>query len=59
MAKPEPALFDEVDVAAESAADARAEADIAVGRTISHKAMREWLLSWGTSDEKPPPNDGD
>jgi predicted transcriptional regulator len=59
MTKPEPTLFDQVDEAAETEADARAEADVAAGRTVSHKAMREWLLSWGTSDEKPPPADGD
>jgi len=55
MSKPEPSLFDEIDDAAEAAADARAEADIAAGRVISHEAMKRWLLSWGTPDEKPAP----
>ena len=59
MATPEPSLFDEIDDAAEEAADARAEADVAAGRVISHKAMKAWLLSWGTSDELPPPRVGD
>jgi predicted transcriptional regulator len=55
MSKPEPSLFDEIDDAAEAAADARAEADIAAGRVISHEAMKRWLLSWGAPDEKPAP----
>lgn len=59
MAKLEPTLFDEIDADAERAADLRAEADVAAGRTISHKAMRAWLLSWGGPDESPPPADGD
>jgi len=59
MTKPEPALFDEIDEAAEHDADARAAADVAAGRTVSQKAMRAWLLSWGTPDEKSPPDDGD
>jgi predicted transcriptional regulator len=56
MSKPEPSLFDEIDDDAEAAADARAEADIAAGRVISHEAMKRWLLSWGTDDELPPPS---
>jgi predicted transcriptional regulator len=59
MAKSDPSLFDEVDDAAEDAADARAEADLAAGQVISHAAMKAWLLSWGTSDELPPPQIGD
>lgn len=49
-------MFDEIDDDAEAAADARAEADIAAGRVISHEAMKRWLLSWGTDDELPPPS---
>ncbi|HWU14379.1 MAG TPA: CopG family transcriptional regulator [Caulobacter sp.] len=59
MSQPEPSLFDEIDDDAEAAADARAEADIAAGRTISHEAMKRWLLSWGTPDEKPAPKCGE
>jgi predicted transcriptional regulator len=59
MAELEPALFDEVDDTAEAIADARAEADVAAGRVISHEAMKAWILSWGTSDEKSPPVAGD
>ena len=59
MSKPEPSLFDEIDVAAEAAADARAEADIAAGRVISHDAMKRWLLSWGTPNESAPPKCGE
>jgi predicted transcriptional regulator len=59
MSKPEPSLFDEIDDDAEAAADARAEADIAAGRVISHDAMKRWLLSWGTPNELPPPKCGE
>ncbi|MEO8926692.1 MAG: CopG family transcriptional regulator [Caulobacteraceae bacterium] len=47
-----------MDEAAEAAADARAEADLAAGRVISHQAMKAWLLSWGAPDELPPPKVG-
>ena len=59
MSKPEPSLFDEIDDDAEAAADARADADIAAGRVISHEAMKRWLLSWGTPDENPAPKCGE
>ena len=55
----EPALFDEIDAEAEAAADAEADADEAAGRTISHEAMKAWLLSWGTPNELPRPKVGD
>jgi len=57
--KPEPSIFDEIDQAAEDAADAEGLADIEAGRVISHDAMKRWLLSWGTPDELPPPAVGD
>lgn len=59
MSKPEPSLLDEIDDDAEAAADARAEADIAAGRVISHEAMKRWLLSWGAPNELPPPKCGE
>ncbi|KRA69651.1 hypothetical protein ASD89_14765 [Caulobacter sp. Root656] len=59
MSKLEPSLFDEIDDEAEATADARAEADIAAGRVISHEAMKRWLLSWGTPDEGPAPKCGE
>jgi predicted transcriptional regulator len=52
-------IFDDIDQEAEAAADARAEADFSAGRVISHKAMKAWLLSWGTPGELPPPEVGD
>ncbi len=55
MAVPEPSLFDDID----EAADARADADLEAGRVISHAAMKAWLLSWGTPDERPAPRIGD
>ena len=59
MSKPEPSIFDEIDVEAEAAADAEALADLEAGRVISHEAMVRWLASWGTPDELPPPAVGD
>jgi hypothetical protein len=32
-----------------------AEADYAAGRVVPHERVREWLKSWGTSDELPCP----
>lgn len=30
-------------------------ADVAAGRTIPYEDVRNWLLTWGTPDELPPP----
>jgi predicted transcriptional regulator len=57
--KPEPYMFDEIDQAAEDAADAEALADLNAGRTVSHAAVKDWLQSWGNADELPPPRIGD
>lgn len=57
--KSERAIFDDADDAADEAAMAEGEADIAAGRVISHEAMKAWLLSWGAADELPPPKVGD
>jgi predicted transcriptional regulator len=35
--------------------DARALADIAAGRVVSHAEVSAWLATWGTPDEKPMP----
>jgi predicted transcriptional regulator len=59
MSKPEPSLFDDANDDVEAAADARADADIAAGRVISHLAMKRWLLSWGKPDESPVPKFGE
>ena len=40
-------------------ATAEGIADIEAGRTISHEAVKAWLLSWGTPNELPPPKVGD
>ena len=57
--KPERALFDTNDAAAEAQADARAEADVQAGRTISHGAVRRWLASWGSGKVQARPRVGD
>ncbi|MEE2850928.1 MAG: CopG family transcriptional regulator [Pseudomonadota bacterium] len=55
----EPGIFDIPDDEADEAAMARAEEDFAAGRTISHDAMKRWLLSWGTDNPLPPPKCGE
>jgi predicted transcriptional regulator len=57
--KPEPSIFGLTDDKAEVDADAEGLADLDAGRTVSHEAMKRWLLSWGTPDESPPPKLGD
>lgn len=52
-------LFDAADHRAEDQADARADADVAAGRTISHDAVKRWLASWGTARPPPRPRVGD
>jgi len=56
---PEVSVFEPVDEAAEDRALAAAEAQVAAGKAISHGAVRRWLLSWGTSNELPPPKCGE
>ncbi|HEY3947792.1 MAG TPA: CopG family transcriptional regulator [Phenylobacterium sp.] len=46
----------EVSDEAQAAADAEAEADFRAGRVISHERMKTWLLSWGSANELPPPD---
>lgn len=53
--KPEPSLLDEIDDAAEAAADAEGLADIEAGRVVPHHEVARWLDTWGTPDETPPP----
>ena len=43
------------DAATEADTDARAEADVAAGRVVSHAKVVEWLRSWGKPDELPCP----
>jgi len=57
--KPERAIFDDLDEAAEAAADAQAIAEIEAGQFVSHEAVEAWLLSWGTPNKLPPPSVGD
>ncbi len=52
--KTEPSIFD--DIEAEAAADAEGLADIAAGRVIPHEEVAAWLETWGTPDEKLPPD---
>ena len=52
-------MFVPLTPAAEAAADARAEADVAAGRLISHEAVTAWLASWGTDTPLPRPTIGD
>ncbi|MDH4742517.1 antitoxin [Sphingomonas sp. CBMAI 2297] len=51
----ERAIFESTDLAAEAAADARADADSAAGRIVDHAEVAAWLAKWGTADETPMP----
>lgn len=51
----ERAIFDHTDAAAEAAADARADADLAAGWVVDHAEVAAWLGRWGTPDETPMP----
>jgi predicted transcriptional regulator len=53
--KPEPSVFDEIDQAAEDAADAEGLADADAGRLVPHEEVAAWLETWGTADFKPAP----
>ncbi|WP_174301105.1 antitoxin [Caulobacter sp. S45] len=55
MANSDPSFFDEIDEAAEMAADAEALAEMALKGGIPHGKVRAWLDTWGTPDETPPP----
>ena len=55
MAEPEPSFFDEIDEAAERAADAAALAEMELRGGVPHEEVRAWLDTWGTPDEGPPP----
>lgn len=53
--KAERAIFEQTDPDAETAADARADADIKAGRTVDHAEVVAWLAKWGTPEETPAP----
>jgi predicted transcriptional regulator len=57
--KPEPSIFDEIDEAAEAAADARALEDIREGRLISHEAVKRWLTDYINGHRRPRPKVGE
>ena len=57
--EPKKTVFESLDLAAEAAADARAEADVVAGRLISHEAVKTWVSSWGSERPLPRPNIGD
>ena len=51
----EPSIFDNMDEAAEAAADAMAVAEIEHGQFVSHEEVTAWLQSWGTPNKLPTP----
>jgi predicted transcriptional regulator len=55
MGKPEPSIFHAVDSEAEAKSAAEADADALAGRVVPHAEVAEWLKTWGTSEEGPPP----
>ena len=55
MTNPDPPFFDEIDEAAEMAADAEALAEMDLKGGVPHEEVRAWLDTWGTPNEPPPP----
>lgn len=53
----EPGIFDEIDEAADEAATARADADIAAGRVVPNALVDEWLSRVGTPQATPMPKE--
>lgn len=51
----ERSIFSVSDPAAEERSLLEGEADIAAGRVVPHEKVSEWLLTWGTPEEGPPP----
>jgi predicted transcriptional regulator len=51
----EPSFFDEIDEAAEAAADAEGLEQLDAGKGVPHAEVAAWLDTWGTPDEKPAP----
>jgi len=48
-----PSIFDiDQDESEETRLDDAADAEIEAGRFVTHDQVRNWLLSWGTHDEK-------
>jgi predicted transcriptional regulator len=58
MIEREPSAFI-LDAEAERRADEEGLRAYETGRVVSHQAVREWLLSWGTADERPRPKAGE
>ena len=55
MANPDPSFFDEIDEAAEMAADAEALAEMDLKGGVPHEEVVAWLDTWGMPNEAPPP----
>jgi len=55
MAEADPSFFDEIDEAAEAAADAEGLAQLDAGEGVAHEDIVEWLKTWGTPQEQPAP----
>lgn len=52
--KPKPPYEEDLDPAFLAAVE-EGRLDAAEGRVIAHEKIREWLISWGTENELPPP----
>ncbi len=48
-------FFDEIYEEAETRTIAKARAEIAAGKGVPHEEVINWLESWGTLNELPPP----
>ena len=52
MPDTDPSFFDEIDEAAEAAADAEGLAQLDAGEGVAHEDVAEWLKTWGTPQEQ-------
>ena len=55
MPDTDPSFFDEIDEAAEAAADAEGVEQLDAGEAVPHAEVAAWLETWGTPQEAPAP----
>lgn len=57
MAKRDHVLLDQTRDDADERAMREGEADADTGRVVSHADFSQWLATWGTPGEQPPPKE--
>jgi predicted transcriptional regulator len=51
----DPSIFETIDLEADEQAMREGEADADAGRVVPHDEVIEWLRTWGSADDRPPP----